>query len=254
VLTDDRTDPARRTAAPATARLRAACGSLLLHAALAALIFGMLATSEVPAPPRALGERSITAVLLEAPRSAPPAAPAMASQPQPQTPTPVSTPAPRPPAPRGRKTAPETPSPPATVPQTAEAVTAPVQPAAAESASATAAALAVESAAAGAAHSDEIPWSYLWAVKRAISEHRRYPRAAYGAGQTGTAVVRIHLSRDGSLLGVALLKSSGYRLLDEEARAVIERIGRFPPLPARYAPGRAEFAIDQPIGFQRRPA
>jgi protein TonB len=98
----------------------------------------------------------------------------------------------------------------------------------------------------------EIPWAYLWKVKRLIGEHRRYPRKAYGARQQGTAVVRIHLSRDGQLLGAHLLRGSGHALLDEEARDVVLRIGRFPPLPEQYLIGQLEFAIDQPIEFLLR--
>lgn len=99
---------------------------------------------------------------------------------------------------------------------------------------------------------DELPWAYLWQVKRLLAEHRRYPRKAYGAGQQGTATVRIHLSRDGELLGAELLRGTGFPMLDEEARAVVERVGRFPPLPAKYLVGRGRFAIDQPIGFKIR--
>lgn len=98
----------------------------------------------------------------------------------------------------------------------------------------------------------EIPWAYLWSVKRAIAEHRRYPRKAYAARQTGTSVIRIRLARDGRLLDATLLRTSGHALLDEEARDVILRIGHFAPLPERYIPGQAEFAIDQPIAFLLR--
>lgn len=98
----------------------------------------------------------------------------------------------------------------------------------------------------------EIPWAYLWSVKRAVAEHRHYPRKAYAARQTGTSVIRIRLARDGTLLGATLLRTSGHALLDEEARDVIFRIGRFAPLPERYLPGQPEFAIDQPITFLLR--
>jgi len=98
----------------------------------------------------------------------------------------------------------------------------------------------------------EIPWAYLWKVKRLINEHRHYPRKAYGARQQGTAVVRIQLSRDGQLLAAQLKKSSGHALLDAEARDVVLRIGRFPPLPEQYLIGQLEFAIDQPIEFLLR--
>lgn len=98
----------------------------------------------------------------------------------------------------------------------------------------------------------EVPWAYLWKVKRLIGDQRRYPRKAYGERQQGKAVVRIHLSRDGQLLGAHLLRSTGYPLLDEEARDVVLRIGRFPPLPEQYLVGQLEFAIDQPIEFQLR--
>lgn len=99
---------------------------------------------------------------------------------------------------------------------------------------------------------DDLPWAYRWKVKSALAQNRRYPRKAYAAEQQGTAVVRIHLARSGALLDVSLLRSSGHALLDEEALAVVQRVGRFAALDDTVLPGLADFAIDQPIGFELR--
>ncbi len=95
-----------------------------------------------------------------------------------------------------------------------------------------------------------MPFDYLWEVSADVGQHRIYPLSARDARQQGTAVIHIHLRRDGSLLDVTLLKSSGYPVLDEAARDAVLHVGRFPVLPDEFSPGLNDFAIDQPISFR----
>ncbi len=155
-------------------------------------------------------------------------------------------------APAAERPTPDRPTEPAAVAATDMVPTAATPDPLAQSAAAPRGLGAASIAESGQGQPTEVPWAYLWTVKRLIGEQRRYPRKAYGERQQGKAVVRIHLSRDGQLLSAHLLKSSGYTLLDEEARDVVLRISRFPPLPEQYLVGQLEFAIDQPIEFQLR--
>ncbi|WP_028079688.1 energy transducer TonB [Solimonas soli] len=94
------------------------------------------------------------------------------------------------------------------------------------------------------------PIEYLRRISRLISLAQHYPWNARQYGHQGDVVVRMHLSRDGTVRSVTLIRSSGHDSLDAEARDVIWRIGRFPPFPFDYLPRVAEFDIDQPVTFR----
>lgn len=94
------------------------------------------------------------------------------------------------------------------------------------------------------------PLEYLIRIARLVSRSQRYPWSARQYGQQGDVLVRVHLYRDGRVLAVQLLQSSGVAALDDEACAVMWRIVRFPPFPADYLPSIAEFDLDQPVNFR----
>lgn len=220
--------------------------SVALHLFAALCIGLLLYTAPRPVPLGGPEPRVIMVVSMDGRKQKPPEPSAAASErPRPHAPQAATSPR-RASAPAPRPAARELPAeqPPVEASQHASSTdpAAPTQPDTPTAASA-------ESSAAAAVEVVEIPWAYLWSVKRAIAEHRRYPRKAYAQQQTGTPVVRIRLARDGTLLSATLLRTSGYPLLDAEARDVIFRIGHFAPLPERYIPSQKEFAIDQPIAF-----
>lgn len=93
------------------------------------------------------------------------------------------------------------------------------------------------------------PLEYLRRIARIVSMSQKYPWSARESGQQGDVLVRIHLHRDGHVLDVTLIRSSGVASLDEEACNVMRRIARFPPFPADYLPSISEFDIDQPVNF-----
>jgi TonB family protein len=94
------------------------------------------------------------------------------------------------------------------------------------------------------------PLEYLRRIARIIGLSQHYPWSARQYGHEGDVLVRMHLSRDGTVLAVTLIRSSGHASLDAEARDVVWRIGRFPPFPFDYLPRIGEFDIDQPISFR----
>jgi protein TonB len=73
---------------------------------------------------------------------------------------------------------------------------------------------------------------YLNAVRDSVLRHFVYPSAANSAHVTGTAQYEITLDRQGRLLGVRLLQSSGNGILDEAGTESIEHAAPFGPLPS----------------------
>ena len=96
-------------------------------------------------------------------------------------------------------------------------------------------------------------WPYRWLLRmsRTIDSALRYPTDARRRGQRGTAFVRVSVERTGHVLLAPVVRSSGHALLDAEARAVIQRIGRFEPLAAGDCVGYDVIVVDQPVRFGR---
>jgi|SRR6185312_15657283 protein TonB len=78
-----------------------------------------------------------------------------------------------------------------------------------------------------------------------LQRFKRYPAAAHGA--VGTTTVRFVLNRAGEVIKSEITKSSGHRVLDEEALAILRRASPFPRFPAAK-PGEQDAYI-APIGF-----
>jgi protein TonB len=95
----------------------------------------------------------------------------------------------------------------------------------------------------------EISPAYKSMLTSQIQSNLNYPLRAKKDGQEGTVLVRVHMARDGRILQVTVVTSSGAASLDEEAKAVFKRIGNLPPLPPNYNPDAAEFIFDLPIAF-----
>lgn len=89
------------------------------------------------------------------------------------------------------------------------------------------------------------PIEYLRRVAHLISIKQKCPWNAQF--QRGAALVRMHLSRNGQVMRVNMIRSSGHSALDAEAVAVMRRIAQFPPFPYDYLPRIGEFDIDQPV-------
>ena len=61
-----------------------------------------------------------------------------------------------------------------------------------------------------------------------------YPDAAIMREQQGTCLLRITVDRQGNVIDVALLESSGYRNLDDEAIRAVRQGASYGPLPRAY--------------------
>jgi protein TonB len=81
------------------------------------------------------------------------------------------------------------------------------------------------------------PPSWQGAVLGKFQRALRYPRAAQMRRKEGTATILFRVGRNGDVLGVRLIDSSGAEVLDEEAVAVVERVSPLPPPPPEMMTG-----------------
>jgi periplasmic protein TonB len=80
-----------------------------------------------------------------------------------------------------------------------------------------------------------------------LDKYKRYPSAAHGA--VGKATLRFTLDRDGKVVDVQIVQSSGNAVLDEEALAIVHRADPFPKFPA--AKPQAQDSWTWPMSFNR---
>jgi protein TonB len=72
---------------------------------------------------------------------------------------------------------------------------------------------------------------YLSKVKSIVDKKKRYPEEAKRFGVAGKVSIKITVNNDGSIKDFSLIKSSGSRILDQEALALIKSIVKFPEPP-----------------------
>ena len=84
---------------------------------------------------------------------------------------------------------------------------------------------------------------YLNTLRRDILRNRVYPPAARSLGLAGTAEYSMLLDRQGRLLRLRLLRSSGADVLDKAGMAAIERSAPFQPLPPDIIGDKVEVVV-----------
>ena len=72
--------------------------------------------------------------------------------------------------------------------------------------------------------------AWLAGVNEWLLAHRSYPEMARRLGQEGAVAVRFTVDRDGRVLNVSLIRSSGSEVLDQAAQAMLHNV-RLPPFP-----------------------
>ncbi len=73
--------------------------------------------------------------------------------------------------------------------------------------------------------------SYNRWLKIKVESILKYPELAAVSGYQGTLFIKFDIMKDGSLGGLEILKSSGYKILDDEALRAIRASAPFQPLP-----------------------
>lgn len=96
---------------------------------------------------------------------------------------------------------------------------------------------------------DRLARQYAGVVSRMISSSQKWPLMSKQMGETGIAMVRLKIARDGRVMEAQLIRATGFARLDDEARAVVMRIGRFMPVPSRLRPNDEFLLLDQPMRF-----
>jgi protein TonB len=80
---------------------------------------------------------------------------------------------------------------------------------------------------------EEKYYSYLFHLKKKIEGVWVYPRIAAESGLGGALILEFSIARNGDLLGVNLLDSSGHTILDEYAMKAIRTAAPYFPFPER---------------------
>jgi protein TonB len=97
------------------------------------------------------------------------------------------------------------------------------------------------------AKSKQLEAAWLARIRSKINNRQRYPRGT--DVKSATVTVRITLAVSGQLRSVAVVKSSGIKVIDDAAISAVKRSGRFPAAPKNVKNIRLKF--DLPIRFMR---
>jgi protein TonB len=77
--------------------------------------------------------------------------------------------------------------------------------------------------------------SYFYKFARAVYGEWKYPRAAAGRGEQGIVRVTFSIAKDGKIMNINLLETSGYQDLDREVLRMLRALPPV-PLPESYEP------------------
>ena len=91
---------------------------------------------------------------------------------------------------------------------------------------------------------------YLLVLRSWLERHKRYPTRARRFGQEGTAFLYFVMNRAGDVIDYEIRRSSGHRLLDDEAERMILRAQPLPKIPESM--NEAQLALVIPIEFSLR--
>ena len=87
-------------------------------------------------------------------------------------------------------------------------------------------------------------------LSRRFAGAQTYPRLAAMRGWEGEVLLRLTIGRSGGLVSVQVLRSSGHRILDKHAVALVEGSGRLPKPPAGF--DREDIEITVPVRYRLR--
>lgn len=89
--------------------------------------------------------------------------------------------------------------------------------------------------------------SYNGILSAHLQRYKQYPSDAKAAGQQGVAMLSFTVSRNGSVMGARLSRSSGSSALDGETMAMIRRAQPLPSFPPEMTQSSASFTV--PVRF-----
>ncbi len=89
--------------------------------------------------------------------------------------------------------------------------------------------------------------AYLDGVRSRLAKFKKYPRRARRRHLEGSALLAFVVDREGRVIEHRIERSAGHRLLDSEARSLIERAAPFAPIPANLNLARMHIRV--PVEF-----
>jgi len=97
---------------------------------------------------------------------------------------------------------------------------------------------------------DENVYRYVKAVQTKLAQALYYPRIARDAGWEGMVKLNLHILRNGRLEDVKLVKSSGYKIIDDTSISIAKAQSPYPPFPPQIQ--ESELWIDVPLVYKRQ--
>lgn len=92
--------------------------------------------------------------------------------------------------------------------------------------------------------------NYIAYLRQYIDEHKIYPKNAKRLKQTGIVTVKFRVMEDGTLKNVSVIDSSGFDLLDQAARELLENISHVRAIPKEM--GNDSIDVTLPIEYTMR--
>lgn len=89
--------------------------------------------------------------------------------------------------------------------------------------------------------------TYLNQIRDMIEKHRSYPDVGNPMQLSGIAIYELKINRNGEIISVILLRSTGVGPLDLEGQRIVRRAGPFPPVPANIPGDPISLRLDLPI-------
>jgi protein TonB len=89
---------------------------------------------------------------------------------------------------------------------------------------------------------------YLAQVRTLLEKQKTYPWMARRQHREGVVVLKFTIGQGGEIAAHAIARSSGHQVLDGAAAEALQKVGRFPPLPAVL--GRSQLNIQVPLAFR----
>ena len=93
---------------------------------------------------------------------------------------------------------------------------------------------------------NKIYQSYYGVVRSMLDSNKKYPLLSLQRRQEGTPIVEFTILQNGDVINVDIT-SSGFRLLDREARKIVLKSAPFPPIPKSLGKKRIDLRV--PINF-----
>lgn len=94
---------------------------------------------------------------------------------------------------------------------------------------------------------NKILLAYLSIIRQKIEEAKKYPPDALEKGEEGKTYLKFKILPDGNVKDIAVIKSSGFSILDEFSVRLVESVAPFPPPPGSNPLSIKSIAINYKI-------